>query len=239
MKNIYHKISIHPLMFFFLTIVLLTGNLKNYFFFLIIILAHELGHILFALLFKWHIDKICILPFGMITFFKDNMNKPIYEEFIILIMGPIFQIIFNYYFNNPYHYFLLFINLLPIYPLDGSKFFFLLFNKFKSYYQSFIMLFIISFITILLMIIIKEILLIYLMLLYLSIGLIKYMKCLNDILISFCFDRYKNKYNFKKSVLLNSFDLKKLQRCCYHYFKIGKKVISEDEIFVKMFDKTR
>lgn len=53
-----------------------------------------MGHIFAALYYKWNIVKIIILPFGGITIFNEIINKPIKEEFMIAIMGPIFQIVF-------------------------------------------------------------------------------------------------------------------------------------------------
>ena len=50
-----------------------------------------------ALYYKWNIEKIIILPFGALTLFHEKINKPLFEEFIILIMGPIFQIVGTYF----------------------------------------------------------------------------------------------------------------------------------------------
>ena len=38
-----------------------------------------------------------MLPFGGVTIFNEDLNRPIYEEFIILIMGPVFQIVFSFF----------------------------------------------------------------------------------------------------------------------------------------------
>ena len=130
---------IHIHLFYFITMLLafFTGLFKDFVLFTSIILIHELGHALAALYYKWDIEKIVIMPFGGITIFNEKLNRPIKEEFIILIFGPIFQIIYyrilfpiinSYAFMN-YHYALLFFNLLPIYPLDGAKLLNLLFNK--------------------------------------------------------------------------------------------------------------
>src|SRR5690554_6158762 len=92
-------------------------------------MIHETGHVLMALYYGWNIDKIIVLPFGGLTVFKEHLNKPLFEEFMILIMGPLLQCFFyflanflspNYILTN-YHYALLIFNLFPIIPLDGSK----------------------------------------------------------------------------------------------------------------------
>ena len=130
-------IEFHLFYFIVMFIAFITGLFKEFILFTSIIFIHEVGHALAALYYKWSIDKIVIMPFGGITIFNEKLNRPIKEEFIILIFGPIFQIIYykifstfynSYTFMN-YHYSLLFFNLLPIYPLDGAKLLNLLFNK--------------------------------------------------------------------------------------------------------------
>ena len=128
MKSIYHKIYIHPLFYLIAFISIITGHLKAFITIMTILLFHELGHILMALILKWKIKRIIILPLGCMTEFNEKLNKPILEELLILISGPIFQLILYIFYKTPYHYPLLFLNLLPIYPLDGSKFIFLFWN---------------------------------------------------------------------------------------------------------------
>ena len=94
-----------------------------------------------GILFRWKIEKVLILPFGGISIFHEDLNRPIKEEFLIVIMGPIFQIVFTlivYYFFRVddfvyYSLIILGFNLLPIFPLDGSNIMSLLFNKVVSF----------------------------------------------------------------------------------------------------------
>ena len=87
---------------------------------------HELGHFLTAKLFNWKIDKIYIYPLGGITRFNDEINKPFIEEFLVAIMGPVFQIIITILLRKIdmivyLSKILLAFNLLPILPLDGGR----------------------------------------------------------------------------------------------------------------------
>ena len=62
--------------------------------YLLLIIVHELGHFFTAKYFNWEIDKIYIYPLGGLTKFKTLINKPLKEELLVTIMGPIFQILF-------------------------------------------------------------------------------------------------------------------------------------------------
>ena len=77
-------------------ISVITGHFKGFILFSLIIIVHELGHILMGILFKWKIDKVIILPFGALTVFNEDLNRKISEEAWIVIMGPIFQIVFTF-----------------------------------------------------------------------------------------------------------------------------------------------
>ena len=51
-----------------------------------------------GVIFKWNIEKVILLPFGALTIFNEDLNRRMFEEFLIVIMGPLFQIIFTYLF---------------------------------------------------------------------------------------------------------------------------------------------
>ena len=67
---------------------------KEFFMVFSLIIIHELGHLTMAVYYKWNLDKISIYPFGGCVKFNEKINKPIKEEFIILISGPLMQIFF-------------------------------------------------------------------------------------------------------------------------------------------------
>jgi len=122
---------------------------KEFSFVFSLIIIHELGHLSAAMYYKWNLDKIAIYPFGGCVKFSEQVNRKIKEELIILIMGPLTQIIFYFlmiqlsqkgfmtYRNieifKTYNYTLLAFNLLPIYPLDGGRILNLILNYFFPY----------------------------------------------------------------------------------------------------------
>ena len=102
-----------------------------------IVIIHELGHIIVALKQGWDIRKIHFYPYGGQIEFNMGINTKLREEWVIAWSGVLLQSL--YYFivcliyyhhhlsNHSFqlfrmnHYAILFFNLLPIYPLDGSK----------------------------------------------------------------------------------------------------------------------
>lgn len=146
MKHIYLDKSF----LFFLLIIILTGSFNDFILYFSLLLIHEFGHSITGIILGYKLDKISFYSYGGITKFDMLLNIPLKKELLILMMGPIFQII-GYLMlkgcdlgNNLtiYHYTLLIFNLLPIYPLDGGKIINILcsfcFSYLKSFYLSFI-----------------------------------------------------------------------------------------------------
>lgn len=134
----------------------MSGLFKNIIYFSSIIFIHELGHFLTAKFLGWKVDKIYFYPYGGYTKFNDDLNRPKIEELLIMIMGPLFQILYFYLLKGflnineldlfkSYHYSILLFNLLPIYPLDGGKLLNIIFNYFRSFRTSFKLTIVISY----------------------------------------------------------------------------------------------
>ncbi len=236
--------KIHPFYFFAAFICSITGKFKGFLIFNLIIIIHELGHILTAIILKWKIEKIVILPFGAITIFNEKINRPVKEEFLIAIFGPIFQIVLSICINSEtilnYSNALLLFNLLPIWPLDGAKILNLILNKFLSFKKSHLMTIYISFIIILVVIIKSNLNLILTLILSLILTkVIEEYKNHNNIFQKFLLERYMYDLPFKKSKTIKSLNLNKMQRDYRHIFYNGKIYVTEREILKKKFDFTR
>lgn len=224
----------------------LTGHFKDFILINILIIFHEIGHITIALFFNYKIDRVVIYPFGGITIFNDLVNRPIYQELLIVLAGPIYQIILytlcmKIYPSNlltSYHYTLLIFNLLPIYPLDGSKILNLIISIFISFNLSHVLSIMISIITLILSIsfVLKLNYNTFLMviLLLLSLDIYKEIKNHKSLFNKFLLERYLYQIRFKKMKVVHN--LKEMKRDYYHVFLKDNKLIKEKEILSNLFD---
>lgn len=235
--------KIHFLFYVSAFICFITGLFKDFIILSSLIIVHELGHIIVSLLFKWKIEKVIILPFGGLTIFNQKLNSSLGEEFLIAISGFIFQTMFylimneNILYTN-YHYSLLLFNLIPIYPLDGSKILNILLNKIFPFKFSYLITLILSFVLIpfLLFYIIKNKLNLFLtlILIFLLRKVIEEYKNIKYIFNKFLFERYLYKLNYKKIKKVKSINYFYKQRS--HLVKNKQNYEKESEILRKMFD---
>lgn len=224
------------------------GLFKNFLYFSMLIIIHELGHFIGAKIVKWQVKKIIVLPFGGITIFDEFLSKSLYEEFIILLLGPLFQIIFYISFNSifgfnlllhNYHYALLFFNILPIFPLDGYKLLNIFINKFCSFKISHLLTMTISSITAIFVFTISLYHANFVMLLAIIFLIIKNIEeFINHNLIfnKFLLERYLYSINLKKSKIIKSNNLKKMMREYKHIFYYNNKYETEKSFLKKKFD---
>lgn len=196
MKNI---IKVNICFYILFLISIFTGNFKKFIIITLITIFHEIGHIIVSILFKFKIEKIVIVPFGLITIFNKPINTKIYKDLIITLMGPLFQFLLFFIIKDEkvlsINYNLLLFNLIPIIPLDGSKLLNILFElifplKF-SYMLSLFVSLIILFSFLKLNLTVVLVVLIYL------INNIKYYKNFKIYFNKFLLERYLYDYNFK------------------------------------------
>ena len=228
--------------FILIILCFITGLVKDLFAIYSLVLFHEVGHIIISLIYKWNISRVEVYPFGAITIYDDKIDKPLKEELIITIMGPIFQIILFYiylYLNNKYiisdyffslvknyHYSILIFNLIPIVPLDGSKIINIIFNKIFCFKKSYIFLLFISIMNMLIFIIININNTSYVLIIsFLISEIIKYYKNKDYIFNRFILEKYLYKNNYKKYIKINN--IYKMKRNKKHLIKYNDNYISE------------
>lgn len=247
--NIYRKIHFHFLYYFVAFLAIITGLFKDFVVFSLIIFIHEWGHFITACYFNWKVDKIIILPFGGITIFNDLINKSMFEELMIAVAGPLMQIIFylvciklNIVTDTltNFHYLILFFNLLPIIPLDGSKILFLFLEKIFPYKLSHYLLIFLSFFNIFI-ILFYSIYYDYGLTPLIVITFITY-KVYDELqkhpyyFNKFLFERYLYKISYPKNKFIKGHKIKKMFRNYHHLFLIEGKYHREQEILGKRFD---
>lgn len=152
MVSLLKKIKINPLFWFVIGVGIVTGYFREVIMVFSIVFIHEMGHSTAAHFLKWRIKKIELLPFGGVAEVEEYGNRPLKEEFIVIIAGPIQHIWlialsyvllpFDFWTTNDHQMFIthnlmiLLFNLLPIWPLDGGKLMYLFFSTKLSFRQS-------------------------------------------------------------------------------------------------------
>lgn len=215
-----------------------------------LILVHELGHFITAMIFHIGVDKIYIYPFGGISKFNLSLNESLKKEFLILIMGPLMQLIFSFFlsqlefFHNyqklimVYNYTILTFNLLPIYPLDGGKLLNIILSFHVSFQKSLNVTFLISYLTIFL-------LSLYFFIHYFSLNVIIMISFLwyklkkeesnkNYLFDKFLLERYLNSYQFKRRKKVD--DVRDFMRGRNHLVRSGGRYYTEKEVLYKKFN---
>ena len=222
----------------FLLIIILTGNFNAFFPYFSLLVIHEMGHALVGIILGYKLDKITFYPYGGITTFNLPLNIPLKEELMILLAGPIMQII-GYFILNPfydiklYHYTLLIFNLLPIYPLDGGKILNILCNYSFNYLKSFSLTFIISFLFLIGLIIYNFIFFNFNMLLMIAVLLTKLIKIYQKrwyYYNKFLLERYLHHFHFRKVKSISN--IKKFYRDTKHFIQEQ----DEEKVLKKIFE---
>ena len=96
LKHIY----LDKLFLLFLIIIILTGHFNDFFPYFSLLIIHEFGHAITGILLGYKLDKITFYPYGGITKFNLPLNIPLQKELLILIMGPLMQVIGYLILNN-------------------------------------------------------------------------------------------------------------------------------------------
>lgn len=174
------------------------------------------------------------------------LNTNIIVEFLILIAGPIFQII-GYLFLKEilptkeeiliiYHYGILLFNLLPIYPLDGGKLLNIIISLKLPYKKTQKLVMLISYIIVIIIFIINRnnininLIIVTIFLIY---KVTKEYKNIEYTYNKFLLERYLNNYNFKSSIIIDN--INNLYRNKRHLIKKDNNYYLEKEILEKKY----
>ncbi|MRH42981.1 stage IV sporulation protein FB [Aquibacillus halophilus] len=114
-----------------------------------IVIIHEFGHYTMAKIFQWRIRRISLWVFGGVMETDEHGSKPIREELLIALAGPIQHVLIYLVLIGcsnfsllpasvillafQYNTTILSFNMLPIWPLDGGKILFLMYSSIFPY----------------------------------------------------------------------------------------------------------
>ncbi|HEY2421465.1 MAG TPA: M50 family metallopeptidase [Neobacillus sp.] len=156
-------VHIHPLLWIVIALSIATAHFLVLSLLLGIIFIHEMGHATAASFFSWRIKKITLLPFGGVAEMDEHGNRPLKEEAIVVISGPLQHVwmvlaayilvslsvipvdLFHLFLD--YNLMILIFNLFPVWPLDGGKLIFLLFSLKKPFPEAHRLTLILSFLS--------------------------------------------------------------------------------------------
>lgn len=250
------KIKIHYTYIVIALSFMLCGYFANLLVFTSIILMHDLGHIIMANLMGIKIGKILIYPYGGVLELDIKVNTRIGKELLVAIggflgqtvfyigivccfeMGIIREYIFEL-FRNYYKSILLF-NMLPIYPLDGSKIVRLLLDYWLPYNFVNKLVIIISLVVGLIVVCANIYQFNYT---FLMIGMViidnlrKYYWNLDYYFNLFLLERYLYKYSFKKRKIVRN--VRGMQKDKYHFFSNSDGYEAEKQFLERKFGRNR
>lgn len=232
----------------------LCGYYINLIVFTTLIIVHEFGHYITARLLSFKVDKIVIYPFGGITKINDMINKDINSELLVVTSGVIYQFLFFLiicYLNNKgiirnytmdiyrdYNSQIIFFNLLPIYPLDGSKIFNLLLSKWFNYNSSNKLTILISIICMVIFVLLNTYVHNYSYFMIVSILFVynyKYFGQIKYLYNRFLLERYLYNIKYSKTKIIDN--PTKMYKNKMHIFKMNNKYIYEKKYLSKYYFK--
>ncbi|MFV0394949.1 MAG: stage IV sporulation protein [Coprobacillaceae bacterium] len=135
---------IHPFTLLYVLVSYINDSVIEYLMALGIVCFHEMFHYIFAKIYNFEIDSVEVLPFGAFLSLQDYGLHHIVEELITILAGLcshffLYFIIINFG-ANPYllavNKLVFIFNVLPIYPLDGSKIILLVLSIFMDYQKA-------------------------------------------------------------------------------------------------------
>lgn len=246
MKNTF-KFEFHILYYIVAFICMLTGYFKSFIWISLLIIIHECGHVTGAILCNWKIEKVVIMPFGGMTILKENLNKPLYQEWIIVLLGPLYQMAFYFFLLmfqkvniefRLYHYILLGFNLLPMIPLDGSKMLGLILETFFPYRKAKTIEFYFSIVFVFLLsgyCLMQRNILLGIILIFIWIENLKYWKKIPYYFEKFLLERYLYEFSFSKCFKIKGLNLTKMKRGYRHLFFQNGRWQTENEALKNYF----
>ncbi|MBD3917767.1 site-2 protease family protein [Paenibacillus sp. PR3] len=142
--------SVHPLFVIVMLLSAAAGRFAELITLFILVFVHELGHVVAARSFGWHIREVKLLPFGGVAETEEAGGMPTREEAIVALAGPLQNVwmaalawgIGQMGIGDPAwanelveaNMLIALFNMIPIHPLDGGKLFQCLLCRLMTYH---------------------------------------------------------------------------------------------------------
>lgn len=258
MRSICNKLKVSPFLVLIIFLSFLSGLFKDVIILFSVIIIHELGHVITSLVYGWKIKRIDITICGGFITYDEEIDKPFKEEFLISISGFLFQLllcilmgilnrmgIFSdklLFMIQKYNLSIFLFNMLPIYPLDGSKILNVLFNMFLPYKRALKLTTIFSFFMVVVMFLyflLNGIKIEYSYIMIICFIFSKIINLFRDIPYLFnrlLFERYKSPIKLRKICYVKNGFLDGFRRQRKHYFIINNHCYDERKVLSKRFD---
>jgi stage IV sporulation protein FB len=126
-EKIKPKIQIHPACLPVIVFAVMFGFGKELFFLFLAVTLHEMAHVLVGRFFHLSVSKLILTPLGEIALLKNIEDLYLLPRLAVVLAGPSINLLLFLIFgaDQPFgvaNLALCFFNLLPIYPMDGGRF---------------------------------------------------------------------------------------------------------------------
>ncbi|MFS0575355.1 site-2 protease family protein [Sporosarcina sp. 179-K 3D1 HS] len=139
------RIRLHPVLLPFFLFLIVTGGIAMYALLFISLLFHEAGHLLAARFVGMRVRSCTIMPYGGELIIPDRQLAPKRDQLLVALGGPaatsfllLVTVVIPFPGNEQMMFIqqaLLYLNLLPILPLDGGQALCAMLEKEENRYQ--------------------------------------------------------------------------------------------------------
>ena len=248
MKSTINKFKIHEWTYVFFFLAFCTGMFQRVLILFFILFIHELGHLFFIKICGYSLVELIIYPFGGICKVSHRINDSILKDLLISLGGIFAQLVLEFFLLKSsfyskelflfYNQIILFFNLLPIIPLDGSVFlhhfleFFFSFEISLTIYERISLLFWILFFLYNVIFKVHN----YFMCFVLLGQYYLYLKNKKYYQQRFYLERYLWEFPYLKIQNEQGKNYRVLKKNTRHFFYDGEKYLNEKEILKEYFD---
>ena len=126
--------------FYFILVLAVAAMMqsKDFLYILLFSALHELGHLILLYICGGKAQKLTFSYYGFALKYNNLISQR--KEVLVLLAGPLVNLILYLFLRDDYNLILFFINILPVYPLDGGRIIKLIFHRASKAISIFILL---------------------------------------------------------------------------------------------------